>query len=231
MGKENIKQNAQDFIEDLSGTLENVVAQLTDLNKSARKRNRLAKRQLRQDELNYEQLERQYLMEKSNLQPSFKLSVSEFLLSEPDFLSDPEVASEAAYLIDQGFDVEESILRIRVQLIGGGECRRPSLVIARTQSMEPDERVYSMSEGLYFIRLAEINIAKHAPEFISYFVYRDKTTLPVVHKYQVAQLENSTLRRWEVSHLDTIFASSHKGLSALNHSLGCADLFVEREDS
>ncbi len=225
--KKSIETNAQ-LIELLNNSVTRAINIAKQSNKQARKRNRIAKRQLRQSILNYEQLERQYLIEKSALQPTFKLFVTEFLMFEPDFLNDPEVASEAVYLANLGVEIEQRVLRFRLRVKGDAEYRRPSLVIQRLGQVGDDETTYSMNELLYFIPLADIGTDDNVDSFLAYFVYRDKTTLPVVHKYQIAQRQDSTLRRWEVTHLDTAYAGSHKNISALKTSTGCEALFLAR---
>lgn len=198
-------------------------------NKHARKRNRLAKLQYQQSVLNYEQVERQYLIEKSKLQPTFRLSVTEFLMSEPDSLNDPVLANEAKYLSEFGVEVDDRVLRFRVSVKGDAEYRRPSLVITKSNQKTPDERSYSMSDLLYFTPVQNINIDQSTQSFEVYFVYRDSTTLPVIHKFRIKQQLGSTLSRWDVAHLDTVYASSNKSRSSLDNSYGCAKLFAERE--
>ena len=212
-----------------SDNIQVAIAVVKENNKQAKKRNRLAKKQLQQSILNYEQLERQYLIEKSALQPTFGLFVTEFLMFEPDYLNDPELASEAAFLADLGIALEERVLRFRVRVKGDAEYRRPTMVVERNGETESHERAYSMSELLYFVPLSEISLNHGGESFIAYFVYRDKTTLPVVHKYRVTQLQGSTLSRWEVAHMDTVYASSHGDIPALKSAAGCEALFLNRE--
>lgn len=198
-------------------------------NKHARKRNRLAKRQHEQLVLNYEQAERQYLIEKSRMQPKFRLSVTEFLMCEPDFMNDPEQASEAKYLADFGVGVDARVLRIKVDVKGDMEYMRPSIIIEKSKNNDADERAYAMTELIYFVPVASIELSGSDNSSTAYLVYRDKTTLPVVHKYRLTQQLDSALRRWEAVHLDTVYATSHKNLSTLNSSMGCAELFAGRE--
>jgi len=198
-------------------------------NKQARKQNRLAKRQYQQSVLNYEQAERQYLIEKSKMQPTFRLSATEFLMCEPDFMNDPEQASEAKYLSELGVEVDERVLRIKVKVSGDAEYMRPSIVIAKSGN-QVDERAFSMTELICFVQVDQIDMPKGSNATLLYLVYRDKTTLPVVHKYQLAQQEKSALRRWDAVHIDTIYAPSNKNFSDLNNSTNCAMLFSEREE-
>jgi len=219
----------------LENHAEKMLSAVQENNKQARKRNRLAKKQYRQSVLNYEQVERQYLLEKSALQPSFRLSITEFLTCDPEYLDDPEQAGEARFLAKLGVGSEERVLRFKIHVKGDAEYMRPTLVLKtnKTAHQEDDERAYSMSELLYFIPAANLDIrsseAQHMIEL--YLVYRDRTTLPVIHKYQLKQQRNSTLLRWEAAHLDTVYASSHKNISALNSSAGCAVLFSDREEA
>lgn len=204
---------------------------LRQSNKHARKRNRLAKLQYQQSLLNYEQVERQYLIEKSKLQPTFRLTVTEFLKSEPETLNDPVLAAEAKYLSEFGVRVDDRVLRFRVSVTGDAEYRRPSLVIAKSKKKTADERSYSLSNILYFAPVKNINIDSKSQSFEAYFVYRDSTTLPVIHKFRIKQQQGSTLSRWDVTHLDTVYVSSNKNRSSLDSSYGCEQLFAEREQT
>jgi hypothetical protein len=198
-------------------------------NKHARKRNRLSKLQYQQSILNYEQLERQYLIEKAHLQPIFRLSVTELLVSGSDTLNDPELASEAKYLSDLGCEIDDRVLRFRVNVEGDAVYRRPSIVIARSDKHNGDERVNSMSELRYFAPLDSLDIDLATQSFEIYFLYRDKTTLPVIHKYRVKQQQASTLSRWDTTYLDTVFADTNQKMSSLNTSLECESLFSDRD--
>lgn len=206
-----------------------LVAALNKHNKLALRRNRLAKRQHQQEILNYEQGERRYLLEKSYLQPTFRLSVTEFLSCEPDFMNDPEQASEAKFLAELGVGVDQSVIRMRVHVKGDAEYMRPSIVIPSAQSNVMDERAHSMTDLIYFATVDSINIAEEDESTLLYLVYRDKTTLPVVLKYKLARQLESALRRWDATHLDTVFVTSHRALSRLHSAAGCADLFADRE--
>ena len=231
MSKKNHIENDMLVSELLTRYGEDALSEIKESNKHASKRNRLAKRQYQQSVLNYEQLERQYLIEKSTLQPSFRLSVTELLMCQPDFLNDPEVASEATYLANLGVDVDQRVLRLSVEVTGDAEYWRPNMIIGQFKTGIADERVDSMSGGLYFAPIDSIDMTEGVDAFPVYFVYRDKTTLPVIHKYRVTLQRDSSLRRWEVTHLDTIYASSHENLSVLNSSSGCAALFRSREEA
>jgi len=216
--------------ESVSDNLKQILSALKKHNKYARKRNWLAKHQHQQSILNYEQAERQYLIEKSSMQPTFRLTVTEFLMCEPNFMNDPEQAGEAQYLSDLGVSVDERVLRIKVHVKGDAEYMRPSIVIEKSDK-GLDERAHSMTELIYFVPVASINISNDLKSSSAYLVYRDKTTLPVIHKYRLMQQQDSALRRWDAVHLDTVYASSHKDLPMLNSSKGCAALFNEREYS
>lgn len=207
------------------------LAVLKESNDLAHQRFRLAEQAYQQSVLNYEQVERQYLIEKSHLQPRFRLFVSEFLMSEPDFLNDPELASEAAFLSSFGVAIDERVLRFRLDVKGDAQYMRPSLVIGKQRKQADNECAHSMSDLLYFIPANRIDFSDDLHSFPIYFVYRDKTTLPVVHKYQVTQQHDSTLSRWNVVHLDTGYAVSHKNLAIFNSAAGCEQLFIERQES
>jgi len=228
MSEQNNKQDADlkpPFAEDTKA----LVAALNKHNKLALKRNRLAKRQHQQAILNYEQGERRYLLEKSYLQPTFRLSVTEFLSCAPDFMNDPEQASEAKFLVERGVGIDQSVIRMRVHVKGDAEYMRPSIVIPSAQSSLKDERVHSMTDLIYFATLDSIDIAQEDQTTMLYLVYRDKTTLPVVLKYKLARQLESALRRWDATHLDTVFVTSHRALSRLHSARACADFFADRE--
>jgi len=197
-------------------------------NKHARKKNSIAKRQLRQSELNYEQVERQYLIEKCHLQPVFKLSVTEFLTCEPDFLNDPEQATEAKFLSGVGIGIDERVLRISLDVKGDSVYMQPSIVIGKTK-LADNEQAFDMTGKLYFVAVDQVKVDQLTGSLDVYLVYRDKTTLPVIHKYKLTKRPDSTLLRWDASHLDTIYVSSHKKLSQLKNSAGCAKYFLDRE--
>jgi len=202
---------------------------IKESNKQARKRNRWAKRQHQQSVLNYEQAERQYLIEKSRMQPTFRLSVTEFLQCEPDFMNDPEQASEAKYLSGFGVCIDERVLRVKIHVKGEAEYMRPSLVFHQVGDLI-DERGYSMSELIYFVEVERLDMLEGSNSTLLYLVYRDKTTLPVIHKYRLTQQQDSALRRWDAVHLDTIYVTSHKNSFALTTSKTCASFFSDRED-
>ena len=103
---------------------------------------------------------------------------------------------------------------------------RPAVVTK--MKAQGDELALSMTEHLYFVPFASMSLAENNISTV-YLIYRDKTTLPVLHKFQLSQQADSDLRRWEAVHLDTVFASSHKGLLALNTFEGCQRLFDGRE--
>lgn len=224
----NNKKTDASVSELLNNHLEKILEVAKKSNKHAAKRNRLAKRKHRQSVLNYEQAERQYLIEKSRLQPTFSLSVTEFLACDPDFFNDPEPASEAKYIASLGVVVDEQVLRIKVHVKGEAEYLQPSLVIKKAGADVQDERVDSMSKLLYFAPMSDIHIDEHTHSIDVYFVYFDITTLPVIHKYQLTKQKKSALQRWDVVHLDTIYATSDKQLSLLNSAAGCAALFTHR---
>jgi len=215
----------------LSSNAEQALSLIKENNRLVRKRNRLAKRQYRQSVLDFEQAERQYLIEKAHLQPSFRIKVTEFLTCEPDAMADPEQAVEAKYLSEHGIAVDELVLRLKIDVKGDAEYMRPYLVLTTPSETDVDERAHSMTEFVYFATIERLGGSEIARTFLLYLVYRDKTTLPVVHKYCVSQLKGSTLQRWEVEHIDTAYARSHKNLARFNHSQGCEALFDDRDEA
>lgn len=233
MSEKDDKQ-ASDLTASFAEDTKALAAALKKHNKLAVRRNRLAKRQHQQAILNYEQGERRYLLEKSHLQPTFRLAVTEFLSCAPDFMNDPEQASEAKFLAELGVGVDQSVIRMRVHVKGDAEYMRPSIVIpsARISSAESnlkDERAHSMTDLIYFATVDSIDIEEEDQSTLLYLVYRDKTTLPVVLKYKLARQLESALRRWDATHLDTVFVTSHRALSRLHSAAGCAALFADRE--
>lgn len=226
---ENNDDKKVQIIERLNSRLKDALSIAEKSNKHARKRNRLAKREYQQSVLNYEQAERQYLLEKSSIQPSFRLSVTEFLTCEPDFVNDPEQASEAKYLSDLGMGVDERVLRVRVRVAGEADYMRPTIVMETLAEGEADERAHSMTELLYFMPVAHLDTTTTAGSMV-YLVYRDKTTLPVIHKFLLKQQHGSALSRWDTVHLDTAYAMSHKSQSRFNRSSACAALFSDRDE-
>lgn len=211
-------------IDALVTEVHDVAVALHQNNQLARKRNRLAKRQHRQSKLNYEQLERQYLIEKSRLQPIFTLSVTEFLTCEPDFVNDPEQASEVKFLFDRGIGIDQRILRIKVTVKGEAEYMQPSIVVPHINIINDDERAYAMSRLLYFVPLDRIAIDQASIQ--AYLVYRDKTTLPVALQYRFDQRLESTLPRWDVEHLNTVYADSNHNLVSLRNIAECRRLLL-----
>ncbi|MFT6099386.1 MAG: hypothetical protein ACJAYF_001931 [Arenicella sp.] len=207
------------------------IAQATALikesNKHARKRNKLAKRQHRQSVLDYEQAQRQYLIEKSRLQPKFRLSVTEFLTCEPDFVNDPEQASEAKYLAGQGVGIEQRVLRLKLDTKGDADYMRPSIVISQA-NRAADQRAYSMTDLIYFVEVATIDTTDEHGGITVFLVYRDKTTLPVIHKFRLTPNHDLALPRWDTVQLDTAYVGSHKDFPSLNSSTACAQFFVTR---
>lgn len=201
-------------------------------NKHARKRNRLAKKQQRQAELNYQQSERLYLLEKSKMQPRFRVTAGEFLLNKPDFVNDPEQAGEAEFLVDNGFSIEQRVVRLKLEVKHEAPFMRPSMVVAnRAGKGQDDERILSMTPRIFFTALDSIALesaASNATEhrFNLYLLYYDQTTLPVAHKFKVTQQHDSRLLRWEVEHIDSAFALSRHQENALSMAKNCERLFV-----
>ncbi|GAA6138119.1 hypothetical protein NBRC116583_18660 [Arenicella sp. 4NH20-0111] len=189
----------------------------------------MLKKQYAQSLLAYEQTERLYLLEKSKLQPSFTLSVTEFLLCEPDFMNDPEQATEAQFVLQCGLEIDERILRFTLNVSGGAEYLKPSFVVAQTETSKLDDRAFAMSETLYFLPVRSVSLPRMPDSFLAYFVYRDRTTMPVILKYHICREESSQLLRWEAHHQDTVFAMSHVNISALSNADDCAKLFQCRD--
>lgn len=214
----------------LKKDLQQVIETFKESNEHAQRRNELAQKELHQSKLNYEQVERQYLIEKSRLQPIFRLSATEFLSCEPDFLNDPEQATEAKFLADAGIGVDERVLRISMEVTGEGVYMQPSLVIGKV-SNDADEQAMSMTDKLYFITVEQAAIDESNNSLDVYLVYRDKTTLPVIHKYQLVKRSGSTLLRWDPMHMDTYYVSSHTHRNRLKKAEGCAEFFSNREGS
>jgi hypothetical protein len=197
-------------------------------NQHARKRNRLAKRQQQQSSLAYEQAERQYLIDKSGLQPSFRLSVTEFLTREPDFVNDPEQASEAKHLCQQGVGIEQRVLRLKLDVKGDANYMRPSMVVGK-KGKPADERADSMTDLIYFVEIAGVDVSNVDGCITMFLVYRDQTTLPVIHKYRLTPNHILALPRWDTVHLDTVYVSSNKNSLSLNSSRTCAEFFDIRD--
>ena len=113
---------------------------LSKSNRLNKKRNLLIKKQIHQSELDYQQAERLYLIEKSKLQPSFKLLATEFLLNEPDFVNDPEHAMEANFLVENGFKVDQRVLRFKLTISGDNPFMRLSLVTRKLKHSGIDNK-------------------------------------------------------------------------------------------
>jgi len=198
-------------------------------NKQAKKRHRLAKQQQRQAELNYQQSERLYLLEKSKMQPKFRVTAGEFLLTEPAFVNDPEQASEAKFLVDNGFNLEQRVVRIKLEVKQEAPFMRPSMLAAAID--ESDDELLSMTSRVFFVALDSIEFGSAASQtseqnFDLYLVYRDQTTLPVVLKFKVTQQHDVRLLRWGVEHVDTAFAVSRHTQSPLTSARVCEGLFL-----
>jgi hypothetical protein len=208
-------------------TVAQMLLLLDETNKHARKSNKLAKRQLRQSVLDHEQAERHYLIEKSSLQPKFRLLVTEFLTCEPDFVNDPEQASEAKYLAEKGVGLEQRVLRLKLETKGGADYMRPSIVFGKIEKTA-DERAYAMTDLIYFAELASVDAADGDGCITVFLVYRDKTTLPVIHKYRLSPNHDVALPRWDAVLLDTVYVESHRDSPQLNSSAVCATYFDNR---
>ncbi len=210
--------------------MQSMVHALERSNKLSKRRNKLAKRQYQQSIADFEQAERLYLIEKSKLQPTFRLDVTEFLLCEPDFMNDPEQAGEAKFLKQRGVSLDSRILRIQLQVRGEKSYMRPSIVARLNNSDDAsDERLVSMTESLYFLPVGDLSFTEELGTSSFFLVYRDKTTLPVVHRYRLTQQPESDLRRWSIEHIDSVFAKSDERFTNFRNSMNCLDLFNLRE--
>ena len=196
--------------------------------KHLKKQNRLARSQIEQDSLRFEQAERLYLLEKSKLQPSFKLTVTEFLLCEADFMNDPEQAGEAKFLKDLGIEIDERVLRFQVNLEEKGQYLRPRLVIDRDDIKNDYDLAFSMHDRLYFLPFSRLSDNSNQSTFDAYWVYQDQTTLPVIHKYSITQQKESSLMRWNAFHEDTVFGLTKQKSKSFNSSEACKLLFDNR---
>lgn len=213
-----------------TAVMQSLVEALNRSNKLSKRRNKLAQKQYHQSLVDYEQAERLYLIEKSKLQPSFRIEVTEFLLCEPDFMNDPEQAGEAKFLSLHGVDLETRVLRIQLHVRGEKSYMRPSIVTDLKNVVEgSDERLISMSESLYFLPVQDLAFTEKLGTSKFFLVYRDKTTLPVIHRYRLTQQPDSDLRRWSVEHLDSVFAKSNERFSNFHSSELCANIFSARE--
>ncbi len=201
--------------------------ELKKTNKHAAKHNRLIKQQIRQAALEYELTERQYLIDKSALQPKFRLTVTEFLTCEPDFVNDPEQASEAKFLADRGVRQDQRALKIRLESEGGAPYMHPNILFKQKGQSNHDDRIYAMNEKTFFIDIASLDLTESTTSTMAYLVYRDRTTLPVLHQYQLTQRQGSALLRWDVQHLDTVYATNKDNTKTLNTHSGCAELFSD----
>ena len=213
---------------DLIDALDRFIAEQKQQNKHSTKRNALSQQKLQLDQLRLDQAERLYLLEKSKLQASFKLSVTEFLLCEPNFMVDPEQAGEAKFLTDLGVEIDERVLRLQVTVVQKGQILRPRLVIKNNHKKNSDDLAFAMSEKLYFLPVKRLCEGVSTQAFDAYWVYHDQTTLPVLQKYRISQQQDSSLARWNVVHEDTVFALAKHSLDTLNLSDGCQSLFDDR---
>ena len=213
---------------DLINEIGKLVAEQKKQSTHAKKQNLLSAEQLQQNQLKMEQTERLYLLEKSKLQPKFKLSVTEFLLCEPDFMADPEQASEAKFLTDLGIKVDERVLRFQVSVVEKGEYLRPRLVIKRGHQKNGKDLALCMNERLYFLSFNALSSKKDYDAFDTFWVYQDQTTLPVLQKFHVSQQKDSKLTRWNAAHQDTVYALAKHAAKTLNSAKGCSELFGNR---
>ena len=224
-------KKSKEDVQDIALQLESLVKAQKKHIKHLKQKNRLARSKIEQDSLRFEQTERLYLLEKSKLQPSFKLSVTEFLLCEADFMNDPEQAGEAKFLKDLGIEIDERVLRFQVNLEEKGQYLRPHLVIDR-DDIENDhdlhDLAFSMHDRLYFLPFSRLSDNSNKSAFDAYWVYQDQTTLPVIQKYSIAQQKESSLMRWNAVHEDTIFGLTKQKSKSFNSSETCKVLFNKR---
>ena len=218
---------------DLASEMSKLVAEQRKQSKHFQEQNRLAQEQIEQSQLKIEQTERLYLLEKSKLQPKFKLSVTEFLLCEPDFMADPEQASEAKFLTDLGASINARVLRFQISVLEKGQYLRPRLVISRDEKandkgLNGEDLAFSMSERLYFLPFDLLSNKNDLNAFSMFWIYHDQTTLPVIQKYIVNRQQNSKLKRWNVAHEDTVFALAKHSSESLSVAADCNKLFENR---
>lgn len=182
-------------------------------------RNELEKQKYIQTVLDYEQRERQFLIEKSKLQPRFRLKASELLLCEPDFVNDPEQASEASFLVKQGVQIDERVLKLRIESKDSAQYTHPCVLYCF--DVQAGGQAYALSSNTYFINL---HGAEQSFSMNIYFVYKDSTTLPVIHKYHLMKGFEGALQRWSVEHVDTVFTST-AAKGALINTVESAEAF------
>ena len=223
-----MSNHSKNTLSDLTNEMSKLVAEQKKQSKHSKKQIRLAKEQIQQSQLKIEQTERLYLLEKSKLQPKFKLSVTEFLLCKPDFMADPEQASEAKFLTDLGVEIDERVLRFEISVVEKGQYLRPRLIITREQSEDGKDLAYSMAERLYFLPFNMLSNKSDYDAFDTYWVYHDQTTLPVIQKYHVSQQKGSKLTRWNATHEDTVFALTKHSSESFNSSQACQQIFSHR---
>lgn len=212
----------------LAAKIEELIAAQKKRNKLAKKQNKLAAAELKHKQYTFEQTERLYLIEKSKLQPIFKLQVTEFLLCEPDYMNDPEQAGEAKFLTDLGFEIDERILRFQVNLVEKEPYLRPRLIVSQINNKADEDFAFSLTDKLYFLPFNLLSMNAEETAFDVYFVYQDQTTLPVIQRHRVSQRPGSSLMRWNATHEDTVFSVNKKSLNSLNSAEGCARLFEDR---
>lgn len=198
-------------------------------NKISKKQKRIDEKQYRQSLLDFEQSERQYLIEKSNLQPTFRLSATEVLVCEPDFVNDPEQASEASFLLKKDVLVDQRVLRLQLGVKGHADYMHPSLVYSIASEENPNGLAYAFSEHTYFVPIKELGNSNKVNSLTIYFIYKDKTTLPVIHKYHLNKDMTSSLQRWSVSQVNTVYATTADMQSVFVTAHACEALFLIKE--
>lgn len=220
--------NKQNQENQLAIKIKKLISAQKKRNKLAKRHNKLAEAQLEHQKNAFEQTERLYLIEKSKLQPRFKLNVSEFLLCEPNYMNDPEQAGEAKFLTDLGFKVDERILRFHVNVIEKEPYLRPRLLVGQKENERDNDFAFSLTDKLYFLPFDLLSTKADETAFDVYFVYQDQTTLPIVQRHRISQQQGSSLMRWNSAHEDTVFTLSKQTLSNLDSAEGCALLFKNR---
>lgn len=227
MSKTDHTDTSQDSAYLIAKSLKELLVTQKEANKISKQQKRIDKKQYQQSLLDFEQSERQYLIEKSNLQPIFRVSATEVLVCEPDFVNDPEQASEASFLLAKKVKVEQRVLRLRVETKGHAEYMHPSMVYSIGSEQKSDGLAYAFSEHTYFVPIQELNSRNSVSSIVIYFVYKDRTTLPVIHKYLLTKDMSSALQRWSVTQVNTVYANTAAMQSVFETANACEVLFSQ----
>jgi hypothetical protein len=137
-------------------------------------------------------------------------------------------ASEAKFLSERGVGLERRVLRLKLDTKGDADYMRPSIVISHADKAA-DQRAHSMTDLIYFTEVANVDLADKHGCITAFLVYRDQTTLPVIHKYRLTPNHDLALPRWDTAQLDTVYVGSHKDSPSLNNAAACAQFFATRD--